>query len=66
MATNLGLDEKLLARALKLSGRPTKRETVNDALREYIARRERLGALQGFGSIEFEPSWDYKRARRHR
>jgi len=66
MPTNLALDDDLLAEALRLGGHATKRETVNEALREYIARRKRLEALRAFGTFSFEPSYDYKRERRRR
>lgn len=66
MPTNLGIDDKLLEKAQKLGGRRTKRETVNEALEEYIRRRLRLRALEAFGTIDFDPRWDYKAARRKR
>lgn len=44
METNLALDEKLLDEALKLGGHSTERETVNEALLEYIQRRKRFAA----------------------
>ncbi len=36
MATNLALDEKLLNKALKISGLSTKKATVNEALRGFV------------------------------
>ena len=66
MPTNLAIDDKKLERALRLGGHRTKRETVNEALEEYIRRRLKLKALRAFGSIDFSPSYDYKRARRKR
>ena len=66
MPTNLAIDDKLLARALRLGGHRTKRATVNEALKEFIQRRKRLRALRAFGTIEFERTYDYKRARRKR
>ena len=56
MATNLKLDERLLERTLKLSGRKTKREAVNDALTEFVQRRERLGILEFFGTLDMNPA----------
>jgi len=64
MPTNLAIDDTLLAKALRLGGQRTKRATVNEALEEYIQRRKRLKALETFGTIEFQPGYDYKRARR--
>ena len=45
MATNLALDDRLLEEALKIGGKATKRETVPEALQEYISRRKQVGVL---------------------
>jgi len=66
MPTNLNIDDRLLDEALKVGGLRTKRETVNEALREYILRRRRLGLVKQFGKIDFDPAWDYKATRRKR
>ena len=66
MPTNLAIDDELLEQALRLGGKSTKRETVNDALREFIARRRRRKALDRFGTIEFAQAYDYKQARKKR
>jgi Arc/MetJ family transcription regulator len=64
LPTNLGIDEKLLEQALRAGGHRTKRETVNEALREYLQRRRRRDFVKLFGTIDFRPDWDYKKARR--
>lgn len=66
MPTNLAIDDKLLERALRVGKHRTKRETVNEALKEYIQRRKRLQALRAFGTIEFDPNYDYKKLRAKR
>jgi Arc/MetJ family transcription regulator len=66
MPTNLAIDDTLLEQALRLSGKSTKRETVNEALREYIARRLRLKSLDAIGTIEFDERYNYRRARKQR
>ena len=66
MATNLAIDDELLNQARRLGGRRTKKETVNEALREYVQRRKRLRALRFIGSIDFDTRFDYKRERRGR
>ena len=43
-----------------------KRATVNEALKEYIERRQRLRVLKAFGTVDFDPSYDYKAARKKR
>lgn len=66
LATNLNIDEKLLAQALKVGGFKTKRSTVNEALREFIRRRKQAEILKIFGSIDFDPSYDHKKGRTRR
>jgi Arc/MetJ family transcription regulator len=64
MATNLHIDEKLLAHALKAGGHKTKRETVDEALREYIRHREQKRVIELFGIIDSDDDYDYKAQRR--
>ena len=64
MATNLALDDKLLDEALKIGGRATKKETVTEALEEYIRRRKQARVTELFGSIDFAPAYNYKKQRR--
>jgi Arc/MetJ family transcription regulator len=64
MATNLALDDQLINDAVKLGGHKTKREAVTAALQEYVKSKRRLGILELFGKVEFDPAWDYKAARR--
>lgn len=64
--TNLAIDDNLLERAKRLGKHRSKRETVNVALREYVRRREMLKLLDAFGTVELDPTWDYKRERRKR
>ena len=66
MPTNLAIDDALLREALRIGGRRTKKATVTEALHEYIQRRKQLRVLKLFGSIEWEPSYDYKRERKRR
>lgn len=63
MATNLNIDELLLEEALSLSGKRTKRETVNEALAEYIQRRKQKEIIGLFGSLEFDSDYNYKNKR---
>jgi Arc/MetJ family transcription regulator len=64
MATNLALDDSLILEALKLGKHKTKKDAVTAALKEYIARRKQVKITKLFGQIEFDPSYDYKKARR--
>lgn len=64
MPTNLAIDDRLLQEALKAGGHRTKRETVNEALREYVERRQQAKIIEIFGSIDIDPDYDYKQQRR--
>lgn len=66
MAINLAIDDQLLAEALQAGGHKTKKDTVNEALREYIQRRKQLKIVDLFGKVDFDPSYDYKRQRKRR
>ncbi len=63
MATNLSLDPKLIELALELSGEKTKKAAVTRALEEFIARRRQKGLVDLMGKLEWDPSFDYKKAR---
>lgn len=64
MATNLAIDDRLLEEALRVGGHRTKKDTVTEALTEYIQRRKQARILNLFGKIDFDPKYDYKRQRR--
>jgi Arc/MetJ family transcription regulator len=64
MPTNLAIDDKLLEEAVRVGGLRTKKDTVNQALREYIQRRRQARIVKLFGTVEFDPSHDYKKQRR--
>ena len=66
MPSNLAIDDRLLHEALRVGGRKTKRETVNEALREFIQRRQRAEIVKLFGTVEYDPAYDYKKERRRR
>ena len=66
MPTNLAIDDQLLDQARSVGGYRTKRETVNEALREFIQRRQRLELAKLAGQVEYDPKYDYKRERRAR
>lgn len=64
MATNLAIDDSLLNKALKIGGRKTRKDTVNEALREFIVRRERQKVLDLFGTVDYFEDYEPKRARK--
>jgi hypothetical protein len=64
MATNIELNEPLLSKAMRLGGMKTKKEAVNQALSEYVQRREQLKVLDFFGKVDLDPELDYKSQRK--
>jgi len=64
MATNLAIDDDLLVEAQRIGNQSTKKSTVTEALKEYIARRKRLKALEAFGKLDIDPNFDYKEDRK--
>ncbi len=64
MATNLAIDEGLIEAARQAGKHRTKKEAVTAALDEYIRRRRQLRILDSFGTLDFDPAYDYKAERR--
>ncbi len=54
MRTNIEIDDDVLREAQRLVGTRTKRETVDIALRELVARQRRLGVLDLRGRVRWE------------
>jgi Arc/MetJ family transcription regulator len=55
MPTNLHIDSDLLEQAQRLGHHRTKRETVDEALREYIQFRKKGGGDRSFWDDRFRP-----------
>ena len=66
VATNLDLDPALVEEAVAAGGRRTKKEAVTEALQEYIARRRQAQIPSLFGTVDYDPRYDYKKQRRRR
>lgn len=66
MATNLALDDKLVEEAKRLGKHRTKRDAVNEAIAEYVARRRRRKIVRLFGKMNWDPHYDYKAERKRR
>jgi Arc/MetJ family transcription regulator len=54
MRTNIEIDDDVMREAQRLSGARTKRETVDLALRELVARHRQLGVLELRGRVRWE------------
>lgn len=63
MRTNIVLDDKLVARAMKLAGATSKREIVDSALREFVRNRSRPDVRKLFGIGGIDPNYNHKKLR---
>ena len=66
MASNLLIDNELMDSALKIGGLKSKKDTVNQALREFIQRRKSAEIIELFGTVEYVSGYNHKDARRSR
>lgn len=64
MVTQIDLDEDALAEVLRRSGRTTKKDAVNDALRDYAAKLRRADEFDGY--LRRARDWDYEEWQRLR
>jgi Arc/MetJ family transcription regulator len=63
MPTNLQIDDRLLNRAKRVGGFRTKKDAVNQALLEFVQRRQQRAVAGLFGLVDFAPDFDYKKLR---
>jgi Arc/MetJ family transcription regulator len=66
MPTNLALDDRLIEEARKSGGHRTKKEAVTKALQEYVRRQKQQRVLSSFGTVDFDPGYDYKAERKRK
>ncbi|OGW46272.1 MAG: hypothetical protein A2Y66_04950 [Nitrospirae bacterium RBG_13_41_22] len=64
MRTNIVLDDETVKTAFRYSKAKTKKELINEALKELITSRQRLDLRDLRGKIEFRSDYDYKKLRR--
>jgi len=60
MITNIDIDEAVVAEAMRLTGARSKRELVDRALRELVARASRPSVRELFGIGGVDPDYDPK------
>jgi len=65
MRTNIVLDDELVAEAFKYSNATTKRDLVNQALKDFVSRYKRKNILELVGKVEISEVYDYKALRQH-
>jgi Arc/MetJ family transcription regulator len=61
MRTNIEIDDDVLREAQQLTGARTKRETVDVALRELVARQRRIGILDLRGRVHWDGDLEQSR-----
>lgn len=66
MPTNLAIDDQLIEDARRVGNHKTKKAAVTAALQEYVQRRRQLGIIELFGTIDYDPKYDYKAERRRK
>ena len=64
MRTNINIDDEVLSEVQRLTGAKTKREAVDLALRELVARYRRLGLLELKGKVRWEGDLEESRSAR--
>ena len=64
MPTNLTIDDELLEKARIIGKHKTKKAVVTEALKEYIEKRNQIRIFELFGSVVYEPGFDYKTQRK--
>jgi hypothetical protein len=63
MLTNLRIDDQLVCEAQRLGKHRSKKEAVIAALVGYIQRRKQQEIITLVGTIDYDPTYDYKRER---
>lgn len=63
MATNLQIDDTLIAKAAKVGGHRTKKAAVTQALVEYIQHHQQQKITALFGKVDYRPDYNYKKQR---
>ena len=58
MRTNIEIDDALIARAMRVSGLPTKRAAVEEGLRLLVRVREQAEALNALKGLGWEGDLD--------
>ena len=64
MTANLALDDKLIEEAVTLGNHKTKTAAVTTALLEYVQKHKQMEIINHFGTVDFDPDYDYKTQRK--
>jgi Arc/MetJ family transcription regulator len=66
MASNVDIDDDLLAEARRVGGHRTNKAAVTEALEQYIERHKQVEMLNLFGTIEYYANYEPKKYREKR
>jgi Arc/MetJ family transcription regulator len=66
MPTNLAIDDRLIEEARRVGNHKTKKQAVTEALEEYIRRHRQRKMISLFGTVDWDPNYDYKSERRRK
>lgn len=61
MRTNLEIDDELMRRAMEATGLKTKKETIEEALRQIVLNHRRRQGIEGLRDIGWEGDLDAMR-----
>ena len=61
---DFSIDKHLIEEARRLGEHKTAKEAITAALEEYVRHRRELRILELFGTVDFDPDYDYKAERR--
>jgi hypothetical protein len=63
VATNLQIDDTLITKAVNLGKHKTKKAAVTQALIDYVQHLEQEKIISMFGTVDYDPEYDYKKQR---
>lgn len=66
MRTNIVIDDELMRTAMEVSGIRTKKDVVEQAMREFVANRKKKDLRDLRGKIRFADGYDYKEQRKNK
>ena len=64
MRTNIDIDDRLMARAMRASGKPTKRAVVEEALELLVQVKRQAGIRKWRGKVQWDGDLEKSRANR--
>jgi hypothetical protein len=63
MQITLNLNDDLLQETMKLSPDMTIETAIENALQTYLTQQKRMKIIALFGTIDYDPDYDYKQQR---